>query len=335
MGTYVIMKKKTIHIILKWNEAAVFHSEAPDTILAHCQILKAFNKTDKYVWWGKVSVSGYLGLKKGDVESINLQIKEGIQTYIFLYCPDKPLATMHVGRLEEVTIEDKSRDIHTPSYYQDLIEKHPIPFWFKISDITELPISNILKNLEYEDGRIFDPVSVNFYPQKVFLKSKENYFLYSNLYEHILEGKMMRCFKTGGACTRVNEKELKLNPNQVFIGCPFKKEYFNMVKYVIKPVCNELGYSTWIANEQFKNIDIMCKVCGGIQSSARAIIDITKWNANVLFELGLLYGLGKNVVLIKHDESDPPVDLQGIAYVDYDMNDFDDAKKIIKSYMEG
>lgn len=57
-------EEKTIHIILKWNEAAIFHSEAPDTILAHCQILKIFSKTDKYVWWGKVSVSGYLGLKK-------------------------------------------------------------------------------------------------------------------------------------------------------------------------------------------------------------------------------------------------------------------------------
>ena len=91
------MKKKTIHIILKWNEAAIFHSEAPDTILAHCQILKIFSKTDKYVWWGKVSVSGYLGLKKDDLKSINSQIKDKIPTYIFLYCPDKSFPTMHVG----------------------------------------------------------------------------------------------------------------------------------------------------------------------------------------------------------------------------------------------
>ena len=71
------------------------------------------------------------------------------------------------------------------------------------------------------------------------------------------------------------------------------------------------------------------------ESSARAIIDITNWNANVLFELGLLYGLGKNVLLIKHDDGDAPVDLKGIEYVNYDMNNFDEAKKIIKSYMEG
>lgn len=326
-----MMKKKAIHIILKWNEAAIFHSVAPDTILAHCQILKAFSKADKYVWWGKVSVSGYLGLKEDDLESINLQIKGKIPTYIFLYCPDKSFPTMHVGKLEEVSTEDKTFDIHTPSYYQDLKQKYSIPFWFKISDITELSLSSTLKKLEYENGRIFDPVSVNFYPQKIFLNSEENYFLYSNLYEHILEGKMMRCFKTGGACTR----DIEFNPKQVFIGCPFEPKYYNMVNYVIKPVCNKLGYSTWIANEQFKNIDIMCKVCGGIQSSARAIIDITNWNANVLFELGLLYGLGKNVLLIKHGEKDAPVDLKNIEYVNYDMNNFDEAKRIIESYMRG
>lgn len=327
----MIMNNNYIHIILKWNEAEIFHSKAPDTILAHCQILKDFAKSDRYVWWGKVSVSGYLGLKKEDVEIINLQIKEKIPTYIFLYCPDKTFPTMHIGKLEEVTMENKSFDSHTPLYYRDLNEKYKIPFWFKISDIIEVQLSNTLKKLEYSDGRIFDPVSVNFYPQKVFLNSDENYFLRSNLYEHIMEGKMMKCFKTGGACTRINE--LIFKPSQVFIGCPFKQEYFNLVNYVIKPVCNELGYSTWIANEQFKNIDIMCKVCGGIQSSARAIIDITNWNANVLFELGLLYGLGKNVLLIKHDENDVPVDLKGIECVNYNMNNFDEANKIIKSYM--
>ena len=42
-----------------------------------------------------------------------------------------------------------------------------------------------------------------------------------------------------------------------------------------------------------------------------------------------------NVLLIKHDDGDAPVDLKGIEYVNYDMNNFDEAKKIIKSYMEG
>lgn len=70
---------------------------------------------------------------KGDFESINLQIKENIPTYIFLYCPDKSIPTMHVGKLGEVSIEDKSFDIHTLSYYRDLIQKYPIPFGFNLN----------------------------------------------------------------------------------------------------------------------------------------------------------------------------------------------------------
>ena len=324
--------ERTIHIILKWNETEIFHTKAPDTILEHCHILNRFSEKDCYVWWGKISVSGYLGLDVTDVELINSQIEAGFETYIFLYCPDKAIPTMHVGRLEEISVDNKVNDMHTPSYYKDLITVYSIPFWFKLSDLTEVPFSNTLRDLEYLDGRTFDPVCVNFYPKKVYLKKTQKYFLTHNVYKHLLEGKMVRCFKTGGACVRTNE--LKYNPKQVFIGCPFKQAYFNLVEYVIKPVCNEFNYTTWIANEQFKNIDIMCKVCGGIQSSSMAIIDITNWNANVLFELGLLYGLGKSVLIIKNDNDEAPIDLRGIEYVQYDMNNFNAAKELIRKYLE-
>lgn len=335
MGNDMIMNSKDIHIILKWNEAAIFHSDAPDTILEHCQILHNYPSPEKYVWWGKISVSGYLGMNNEDVCLLNTQIKNGKQTYIFLYCPDKSVATMHVGKLDEITTKDMAFDDHTPAYYRDLRKKYTIPFWFKMSDITEIPFSSTLDNLLYLDGRAFDPVSVNFYPQKILMKIYIDYFIHHDLYEHILEGKMKKCFKTGGICTRKNEPELIFKPNQVFIGCPFQQKFFNFVNHVIKPACNELGYDYWFANEQFMNIDIMCKVCGGIQSSGKAIIDLTGWNANVLFELGLLYGLEKSVLLIKHTEEDVPADVKGIEYVFYDMNNFDEAKKIIKQYLKG
>lgn len=327
--------KKPIHVILKWNETSIFHEDAPDTILEHCKILNEchIQKKDMYVWWGKISVSGHLGMDYDDVNFINNQIKQGISTYLFLYCPDKIVPTMHVGNILEVSMENMCCSNQTPKYYKDLNKIYNIPFWFKLGDITKIPITDALKNLLYTNGQNFDPVCVNFYPQKVNLKQDINIFTKANLYQHLMEGIFMKCFKTGGVCTRSDK--IKYNPNQIFIGCPFRKEYFNFINYVIKPVSSKLGYSTWIANESFKNIDIMCKVCGGIQSSAQAIIDITSWNSNVLFELGMLYGLGKNVLLIKHDDSDVPVDLKGIEYVEYDMNDFNGAKELLKKYLIG
>ena len=326
------MHMKSIHIILKWNDTDVFHISAPNTIIEHCKILNKYTDSDCFVWWGKVSSSGYLGIKIEDVDLINSQINSGIETLVFLYCPDTPVPSMHVGKLEEITIKNMAYDEHTPSYYRDLLNDYDIPYWFKISDITEVPLSNTLRDLEYMTGKVFDPVRVNFYPQKVYYKINQKIFLFPGLYKYLLEEKMVRCFKTGSTCARAHE--LEFNPKQVFVGCPFKPAYFNFYEYVIKPVCCESGYTTWIANEQFQNIDVMCKVCGGIQSSALAIIDITDWSANVLFELGLLYGLGKSVLIIKNSDTKMPVDLRGIEYVNYDMNNFNDAKKLIRKYLK-
>jgi predicted nucleotide-binding protein len=47
------------------------------------------------------------------------------------------------------------------------------------------------------------------------------------------------------------------------------------------------------------------------------VIDISEWNANVLFELGLLYGLGRPVILLKREDAAVPVDLAGFELLSY------------------
>ena len=143
----------------------------------------------------------------------------------------------------------------------------------------------------------------------------------------------IKCFKTGGRCNRDN---IVYNSKRIFIGCPFHEEYLNMVESVIRPVCEELGYSMWIASDYIMSNDIMCKVCGGIQSFSKAIVDISDINPNVLFELGLLYGLGKEVVLIRQiNTAIPiPVDLYGMEYIPYSLHDFKRVKEKIKAYLQ-
>lgn len=321
---------KDYHLMTVWNEAAFFHKDAPSTIILHSQIL-ANMQEDKYVWWGKISVSGNLGINREDIAEINEMIKQKTQdTFLFLYCPNPP--SMHVGKLLEISMEDKSTDVNTPQYYRDIKLQNKIPYWFRICDIDRIPLNKTLKIMLDDKGRNFDVVKANFYPCKVYLCEEKKFFRYKNHYMHLLEGSMMKCFKTGGTCMR--KDELEYNPNQIFIGCPFQGVFLNAVNFAIKPILNELNYEPWIASDSFKNIDIMCKVCGAIQSSGRAIIDITQWNANVLFELGLLYGLGKDVLLIKHDEKDSPVDLRGIEYLKYDINDFGGLQDKLRKYLK-
>ena len=321
--------ERTKHIILKWNEMPFFHECAPDTIYQHVRILKRFSKdvNEQYVWWGKVSVSGYLGEIDKHIAEINEEAKKG-ETYLYMYCPDSPQPTMHVGKLCEISCDNQVLDKHTSEYYREVAKEYNIPYWFKLSDIIKIPLYPTLAILVTEVGKPFDPVKVNYYPMVVYQKKIHQYFKSDDMYEFLLGGYEMKCFKTGNECSCT----INYNPKQVFIGCPFKPAFLNTVAFAIKPVLMECGWSVWIASDVVSNIDIMCKVCQAIQASGRAIIDITGWNPNVLLELGLLYGNDKNVLILKQKGEKSPIDLSGIEYLEYDPDDFAKLQRRLKEY---
>ena len=66
---------------------------------------------------------------------------------------------------------------------------------------------------------------------------------------------------------------------------------------------------------------IMQKVFEAMHQRSIAIVDISDWNANVLFELGALYALNKEVILLKKKDAAIPVDVAGLEYVPYDEFD--------------
>jgi hypothetical protein len=125
---------------------------------------------------------------------------------------------------------------------------------------------------------------------------------------------MPYCFKVGvTGCP----KQVQLDPQQVFVGMPIRDEFEDAYEYGIRRPLEELGLKVWRADEEPKNIDLMCKICEGLQSSRYAVLNISGWNANVLFELGLAYGLGRETLIIKDRESQVPTDLKGIEYFEY------------------
>lgn len=125
------------------------------------------------------------------------------------------------------------------------------------------------------------------------------------------------CFKTGTLCS----KKIEVNKSKVFIGMPFRKKFTDIYTHGIVPGLQELDLEPWRADQEPSNIDIMCKICEHLQESKYVIINITDWNPNVLFELGLAYGLGKIVIIIKDKESGIPVDLKGMEYIEYESSD--------------
>ncbi len=143
---------------------------------------------------------------------------------------------------------------------------------------------------------------------------------------------MKRCFITGLPHCPWREQE---NVKAVFVGIPFndtEDHCFNDVyQNAIKPAILTLNLQVWRADEKMNNVVMMCKICQGIQKSRYSIVDISDWNSNVLFEFGLLCGLGKRSVLIKNKISEVPTNLRGLEYINYD-DDHENLKlKIIES----
>ncbi len=123
------------------------------------------------------------------------------------------------------------------------------------------------------------------------------------------------CFKLGFSKCPFNVSE---DSQQVFIAMPFREEQENLFLFAIKPTIEKIGLHAWKADKELQNIDIMCKICQSVRCSLYGIVDISGWNPNVMFELGLLYGYGKKVVLIKQKDAIMPADLRGLEYIEYD-----------------
>lgn len=131
----------------------------------------------------------------------------------------------------------------------------------------------------------------------------------------------MRCFFSGEDCPKKIEPQI----DQVFVAMPYSLKSSGitinmdeMYDLGIKPALRDVGYNAVRADETPFLGALICNVCRGIQESVMCIADITDWNPNVLFELGLMYGWGKTSIILKHAKSEVPTDLGFALYVEYD-----------------
>ena len=139
----------------------------------------------------------------------------------------------------------------------------------------------------------------------------------SLIHEENEGGNRFRCFKIGNSCPQDIDSQKYL----FFVGMPFNDRYIDSYQRGIKAMLEQHRIDTanrvFKADEQYSNVDILCKICKAIQESQNIIINISEQNPNVMFELGLAYGLNKNVFLIKDKDSAVISDLSGLEYTSY------------------
>lgn len=158
-------------------------------------------------------------------------------------------------------------------------------------------------------------------------KLKDTVIKAANCEPQFNDARIKRCFKYNfPGCLY----KIPIQRDLVFVGMPFSLN--DVYYYGIKPTLESFNLKSWRADEDKKMGDISCKICGTLQSSRFAVMDISGLNPNVCIEVGLAYGYGKRVILLKNRTTPVPANLAGIEYVEY--VDIDSLKKSLPDYIK-
>ena len=105
----------------------------------------------------------------------------------------------------------------------------------------------------------------------------------------------------------------------VAVMIPFKRG-FDAVYKAIKQACSAQHIETLRVDEIYKPTKIIDDVFSTIVQSQLVICDLTKRNANVLYETGLAHALNQDVILITQNMDDIPFDLRHFRVIKYLRN---------------
>lgn len=116
----------------------------------------------------------------------------------------------------------------------------------------------------------------------------------------------MKCFMTNQDC--IFELELQEPPKadrdkMLFVASPFTYPFDEIYEEIIKPVSDEANIEPNRADRAFQLGFVMCKkICKLIRQADYLIADVTEDNPNVYYELGLAWGFGRNILLVRNTD---------------------------------
>src|SRR5512147_1958948 len=116
----------------------------------------------------------------------------------------------------------------------------------------------------------------------------------------------MRCFMTNQDCIfekTIQENSDKKRGESLFVVSPFNYPYDEIYTNIIRPSAEAAGIESQRADRSFQLGFVMCtKICKSMQEAGYVVADLTEDNPNVYYELGLAWGFGKEVIIIKDDQ---------------------------------
>ncbi len=129
-------------------------------------------------------------------------------------------------------------------------------------------------------------------------------------------------------------ERIPIEKNRCFMLMPFSEE-FDYIYGVIKKDLNDNGLICNRADEIAGSKPILNKILTEILKSRYIIADLTNYNPNVFYELGIAHSFkdAQNILLLKQKESKIPFDLTHLTYIEYTSDNLRFLTATIKNFI--
>lgn len=129
-------------------------------------------------------------------------------------------------------------------------------------------------------------------------------------------------------------EKIPIEKNRCFMLMPFSED-FDYIYGVIKKDLNDNGLICNRADEIAGSKPILNKILTEILKSRYIIADLTNYNPNVFYELGIAHSFkdAQNILLLKQKESKIPFDLTHLTYIEYTPDNLRFLTATIKNFI--
>lgn len=118
-------------------------------------------------------------------------------------------------------------------------------------------------------------------------------------------------------------------------GSNIRNQADKVLKFIIKPVAEELGYEAIRADEEIKSNLISKSVIRNVVESDLVVADMTNHNPNVFYELAIRHTIGKSVIQMIEESGILPFDVSHQRTIKYelDLDGVEKAKNTLKEFI--
>ena len=106
-----------------------------------------------------------------------------------------------------------------------------------------------------------------------------------------------------------------------FVLMPFKDEMKEVYWKAIKPACEQAGFRCLRVDELKGTYNINRKIIQHIFTSNAIVADLTDWNPNVFYEMGVAHAIDNKTIMIIQKKDELPFDVHTYRCIKYDQNE--------------